>query len=368
MSKLKRRVLRETARRRAKTFFATTLLSASLLLPGCATIDYYGQAISGHLDLVWRAVPIDEQLRDPATAAPLKARLERALAIRDFASRELLLPDNGSYRRYADLGRPYVVWNVFAAPAFSVKPVESCFPFAGCVSYRGFYSEAAARRNAAELQQQGLDTYVGGVPAYSTLGWFDDPVLSTFIHYPDAELARLMFHELAHQVVYLKGDSAFNESFAVAVEQEGVRRWLAQHGSPADADRYRAFQARRHEVIALILKYRKSLEAFYAENLAEPEKRDGKLRIFENMRHEYEALKASWGGYGAFDRLFSQGASNAFLASIATYTQLVPGFEALLRAQGGDLAAFYRAVKELAALGPSERAQRLSPATSASER
>ncbi len=185
---------------------AITLLASSLLLTGCATIDYYGQAISGHLELIWRAAPIDAQLRDPAVGAPLKARLERALAIRDFASREGLLPDNGSYRRYSDLGRPFVVWNVFAAPEFSVKPVESCFPFAGCVSYRGFYGEAAARRNAAELQRQGLDTYVGGVPAYSTLGWFDDPVLSTFIHYPDAELARMMFHELAHQVAYVAGD------------------------------------------------------------------------------------------------------------------------------------------------------------------
>ncbi len=362
-------VLRESGSKVRLALRAALALAGGLLLPGCTTLDYYSQAISGHLDIVWRAAPIEAQLRDPAVTASLKARLQRALAIRDFASRELQLPDNASYRRYTDLGRPFVVWNVFAAPEFSVKPLESCFPFAGCVSYRGFYSERAALRKAAELRDQGYDTYVGGVPAYSTLGWFDDPVLSTFIHYPDAELARLIFHELAHQVVYVRDDSAFNESFAVAVEQEGVRRWLAQYGSPGDAERYQVLRSRRREAVALILRHRNLLEKFYEQPLAEPDRRSGKLRIFENMRREYETLRAfSWGGYAGFDRLFSQSPSNAFVASIATYTQLVPAFEALLRLHGGDLPAFYRGVKDLSEMSPSERARRLGPGAAGGER
>ena len=197
------------------------VLTTVAMLQGCSTLGYYAQAVGGHLHVMQLARPVDTVVSDPATPEPLRIKLGLAVKVREFASRELGLPDNGSYRRYADLGRPYVLWNVFAAPAFSVKPVESCFPIAGCVNYRGWYSEEAAQRAAKALQAQGYDTFVGGVPAYSTLGWFDDPLLNTFMAYPDFEVARLIFHELAHQLVYAMNDSTFNESFAVAVEEVG---------------------------------------------------------------------------------------------------------------------------------------------------
>ncbi|HMH19721.1 MAG TPA: aminopeptidase, partial [Burkholderiales bacterium] len=224
-----------------------------LLVSGCVSFEYYAQAVGGHLEVMRLAVPIEERMRVADTPEPLRAKLAKVLAIRAFASRELALPDNDSYRRYADIGRPYVVWNVFAAPEFSVRPVESCFIFAGCVSYQGFYSEEDARRQAASLADKGYDVYIGGVPAYSTLGWFSDPVLSTFIRFPEPEIARIVFHELAHQVVYVKGDTMFNESFAVTVEEEGVHRWLEREGTAAQRAAYEDSRRRRTEFIALVI-------------------------------------------------------------------------------------------------------------------
>jgi predicted aminopeptidase len=196
-------------------FCAVALIA---LVAGCQSLAYYTQAIGGHLKVLSRARPVPEWLADPSTPPELKQRLETARRIREFASTHLKLPENNSYAAYAELNRSYVVWNVFAAPEFSVEPKNECFPFIGCVSYRGFYSEGDARRHAAKLREAGYDVYVGGVPAYSTLGWSDDPLLSTFIGYSDAQLARLVFHELAHQLVYVRDDTTFNESFAVAVE------------------------------------------------------------------------------------------------------------------------------------------------------
>ena len=335
-------------------------LGAALALSGCATIDYYVQAVGGHLEVMWRAEPIQDRLREPDTPEALKAKLARVLAIREFASRELALPDNGSFRRYADLGRPFVLWNVFAAPEFSVKPIESCFLVAGCVSYRGYYSEEKAGRYAAGLEEQGYDVYVGGVPAYSTLGWFDDPVLSTFIQYPEAELARIVFHELAHQVVYVKSDTAFSESFAVAVEEEGVRRWLEREGAPAQRAAYEDARRRRVAFVAFVLKYRERLTAFYERPGTPQEKREGKRRFFAEMQGEYRALKDSWGGFAGYDRFFARGPNNALLASVAAYTELVPAFRALLAQKNGDLAAFYAGVREIARLERPERDARLA--------
>lgn len=336
------------------------LLCALLFTSGCVSLEYYAQAVGGHLEVMRLATPIEERLREADTPAPLRAKLERVLAIREFASRELALPDNDSYRRYADIGRPFVVWNVFVAPEFSVKPVESCFIFAGCVSYRGFYSEEAAQRHAASLAGEGNDVYVGGVPAYSTLGWFSDPVLSTFIQFPDFEVARIVFHELAHQVVYLKGDTVFNESFASTVEEEGVRRWLEREGTPVQRTAYEDSRRRRSAFVALVIKYRARLAAFYDRPAESEEKRTGKRRLFSAMQDEYAALKVSWGGFGGYDRILGQGANNALLASIASYSELVPAFRALLARKHGDLAAFYIAVRELAELDKSERDARLA--------
>ncbi len=335
-------------------------IGVALALSGCATIDYYAQAVSGHLEVMWRAAPIKERLREPDTPETLKTKLERVLAVREFASRELALPDNGSFRRYADLGRPFVLWNVFAAPEFSLKPLESCFLLAGCVGYRGYYSEEKAERYATTLAERGYDVYVGGVPAYSTLGWFNDPVLSTFVQYPEAELARILFHELAHQVVYVKDDTMFNESFAATVEEEGVRRWLEREGTPAQRAAYEDTRRRRAEFTALLLKHRGRLAAFYERPGTTEEKREGKRRLFAEMQDEYRALRASWDGFAGYDRLFARGANNALLASVAAYRELVPAFRALLAENRGDLAAFYAAVRELARLDKSERDARLA--------
>ena len=308
--------------------------SAVLLDVGCQSLSYYTQAIGGHLKVMANARPIDDWLADPATDAQLRQRLETARRIRAFASNQLGLPDNGSYLAYVDLKRPAVVWNVFAAPAFSVEPKAECFPFTGCVSYRGFYSEAEARRHADKLREDGHDVYVGGVPAYSTLGWFDDPLLSTFIRYPDAQLARLVFHELSHQLVYAKGDTTFNESFAVTVEQEGVRRWLEAEGRTGELEEFRATQERRREFAQRVKQTRERLAVVYGSSLPNE-------AMLEQKRGEWQRLRQSYPGIPAEP-------NNAFLASIAVYTELVPAFERLL-AESGSLEAFYRRVKALAA-------------------
>jgi predicted aminopeptidase len=238
-------------------------------LSGCESVGFYAQAIGGQLGVMRAARPLDSWLTDPETTPQLRERLETARGMREFASRELSLPENGSYTSYADLRRPYVVWNVFAAPRFSVEAKRECFPFTGCVSYRGFFSEGLARQHAERLRAQGYDVYVGGVPAYSTLGWFDDPLLSTFIRYPDVQLARLLFHELAHQVVYARGDTTFNESFAVAVEEEGVRRWLRAEGRMGELAAFRAAQARKREIAAAVAEARVRLASFYASEISE---------------------------------------------------------------------------------------------------
>ena len=313
-----------------------------LLASGCETISYYGQAIRGQLGLLAAARPIDTWLADPATSPELRARLETARRIREYASRSLALPDNASYASYAELRSAYPVWNVFAAPRFSIQPRQECFPFTGCVSYRGFFSEALARKHAERLRAAGHDVHVGGVPAYSTLGWFDDPLLSSFIKYPDAQLARLLFHELAHQRVYAKDDTTFNESFAVSVEEEGVRRWLESQGRGAELADFRAAQARKREFARQVQDTRKRLAAVYASGLPEE-------AMLGRKREEYAKLRAAYPG------IVPEEANNAYLGSIALYTELVPQFEELLAAEGGDLPAFYRRVEKLAASEPSSR-------------
>ena len=311
---------------------AFCLALSTLVLSGCETLSYYGQAAGGQLALMARARPLDEVQADPV----LKERLALAQEIRNFASRQLALPDNGAYRSYADLGRPYALWNVVAAPEFSLAPVQSCFPIAGCVSYRGYYDKEAAQRHASALRVHGHDVVVYGVPAYSTLGWFDDPLLSTFIHYPEADLARLMFHELAHRVAYVKDDSTFNESFAGVVEREGLRRWLAARGQQP---------APRFDPAPQVAAVRARLEALYRSRLAPQAMR-------ERKRVELEALRPLMARMPVLE---GQEPNNAFVASYATYSDLVPAFDRLLAASGGDLARFYDRVRTLARLPPAER-------------
>ena len=321
----------------------------SLLLPlvlsGCETLAYYAQAVGGQMALMARARPAAELIADPATPQALRERLQHALALRDYAVRELKLPDNASYRSYAEIGRPHAVWNVVAAPEFSLEPVKSCFPVAGCVSYRGFFAQEDAAQHAARLGAEGHDVYVYGVPAYSTLGRFDDPLLSTFIRYADVDLARLMFHELAHQVVYVRDDSTFNESFAVAVEREGVRRWLAVTGRGAELAGFVAAGERSRKFQGEMEQARAKLEVLYRQPIA-PEAMRARKRL------ELEDLKAKLAGQERFKDLIP---NNAFLASFATYTQLVSTFEHLLQEEGGDLERFYAKIKALAANAPSNR-------------
>ena len=323
-------------------------LAASLLaaVAGCESIAYYGQAIGGQISVFARARPVEDWLADPDTSPALRSRLIQAREIRAFASRALGLPDNGSYHSYAQLDRPYVVWNVYAAGKYSLEPKQECFPFAGCVSYRGFFSEDEARRHAETLRQQGYDVYVGGVAAYSTLGWFDDPLLSTFIGYADTQLARLVFHELAHQKVYAKNDTAFNESFAVTVEEEGVRRWLEAGGRGAELEAFRAAQARKREFAARVKQARERLASIYKVG-GSPQALD------EQKRGEFDRLRAAYPGVVPAEP------NNAFLVSIALYTELVPSFERLLAACKGDLVEFYRRADTIGAMPKDQRASAL---------
>lgn len=332
-----------------------------LFLSGCADLGYYWQSVHGQTQIWQKEKPITELLDDSATPPELKQKLAMVLRLRDFASRELALPDNGSYRAYADLERPFVVWNVFAAPEFSIRPREWCFPVAGCVAYRGYFSRAEAEESGKELREQGYDVYVGGVPAYSTLGWFSDPVLNTFVHYPEAEISRLLFHELAHQRYYLAGDTEFNESFVTVVEQEGLARWTKHYG---EAQRTAIEDARKKksEFISLVLKYRGRLEQVYAAATSDEQKRAAKAQVLEQMQQDYARLKRSWGGqgdYSGYDRWFATPPNNAQLASVAVYGRWVAAFQALLVKNDGDLARFYQAVKEIGSLPKEQRTERL---------
>jgi predicted aminopeptidase len=334
----------------------------ALLLGGCNgsfSPRYYWQAAHGQFEL-WRlARPLAEVDADASSTPALRDKLALAAEIRDWASHELALPDNASYRRYADLGRPFVVWNVFATEALSVKPRQSCFPIAGCVSYRGFFAEADARRHADALAGEGLDVHVSGVPAYSTLGWFDDPLLNTFIHYPETELVRLIVHELAHQIVYVRDDTEFNESFASAVEEEGVRRWLARPDKESLRNGFERAQMLRSDFAALVTRYRDALDTLYRSDLPASDKHAGKARLLDELGADYRALRDTrWAGFRGYDRWFAQDINNATLASIGLYTAARPAFTRLIAASP-DMPAVWATMRELAALPRDERRARL---------
>jgi predicted aminopeptidase len=345
---------------------AVTALLVGTLAGGCSAIGYYAQSIHGHFAMLEAARPIPEVIADPDAALQLKQRLELAQQIRRYASETLALPDNASYTRYADLKRPYVAWNVFAAPELSLQLKQWCYPVVGCAGYRGYFDRAAAEAAAQELRADGYEVNVSGVPAYSTLGWFADPLLNTFIGGSEGQLAGLLFHELAHQVVFVGGDTTFNESFATTVEREGVRRWLATHGSEASRQAYAEFAQRRSQFLALLLQYRALLQDNYAGSASDAAKRARKQQLFAELRQDYEALKRQWDGFAGYDRFFAQDLTNAHLAAVGAYNDLVPAFDALLAESRGDFAAFYAEVKRLAALPKTERdaaLARLKPAS-----
>jgi predicted aminopeptidase len=330
------------------------LLAVGLLI-ACTEVGYYAQCARGHLDVMRRCRPIGELLADQSLPESRRHQLEKIRLSREFASAQLALPDNGSYRNFADLERPFVVWNVVAAPEFSLQAKQWCFPVAGCVSYRGYFDEAAARGEADLLTAQGFETDVYGVQAYSTLNWFDDPVLNTFLDGSELRAAALIFHELAHQVVYVADDSRFNEAFAKTVELEGVRRWLGQSGTMDEWQHYREQMGRGDQFQQLLHNAREGLATLYERTLPVDAMRAAKQGVLADFARDYAALKASWGGYAGYDPWVSRGLNNARLASLATYHDLVPAFQGLLAAKGGDLPAFYQQVGRLAALPSSER-------------
>ena len=332
-----------------------------LLLSGCANLAYYAQAVDGHMDVMRRSQPITAIVADPEVDPGLKHILNKAKILRKFASQELKLPDNRSFTKYADLERPYAVWNVIATPEFSVKLKEWCFIKAGCVSYRGFFSKTSAERYASKLRAKGYDVHVGGVPAYSTLGWFSDPVLNTFID-SELELARLIFHELAHQVVYVPGDTVFNESFATLVEHEGIRRWLAHTGASTEYEAYRARRERQTIFNTLVLNHRTRLETLFSADFSDAKKRAGKAQIFDDLLAQFTLLKNSRIEFGGYEHWFSKPLNNARLATVSVYTQWLPAFEALLSLQDGNMMRFFGIVKEISTLTKEERAHKLQMA------
>ena len=334
-------------------------LAAVCLGSGCSSLGYYSQSLGGHLDLMRRARPISAWLADPATPPELAARLQVAQQARRFAVTDLALPDNASYTRHADLGRSAVVWNVVAAPALSLTLKTWCYPVMGCVGYRGYFDQAAAEAEGAALRARGLEVSVYGVPAYSTLGWTNwiggDPLLNTLVGGSEAFMVRLIFHELAHQQVYVGGDTPFNESYATAVERLGLARWQAATGHPGDDP---AVLQRAAAVRAITRRCRSALAALYASSASDADKHDGKAALMAAMRAQYATLKAQpggvWGGYNGYDSWFAS-ANNASVALQAAYDGLVPQFEQLFHQQGSDFARFHAAVRRLATLPADQR-------------
>ena len=340
--------------RRYKTIAgALALAGLGSAITGCATLGYYAHLASGEMAVLRARVPIERLIADPDIDPALRTRLQVALRARAFASDTLKLPRNKSYTTYADLHRPFVMWNVFATPALSLQPVERCFLFSGCVAYQGFYHHDRAEALAEKLRQQGDDVWVGGVAAYSTLGHFADPLLSTMNRWSDDEMIGTIFHELAHQQFYVKGHTVFNESFATFVQREGLRKWHADnHLSPSDPGDAK----RQKQFTELALATREKLKALYASDVADAVKRERKAQIFADMRRHYRHLRdTQWHGHPGYDHWFDTPPNNAKLLPFGLYNRGVPAFAALFKRCGGDWTRFYAAVRKI---GGEPEAQR----------
>lgn len=332
-------------------------------LAGCTSISYYAQSVEGHVQIMAARKNVGRLIRDPSTPEALRAKLASASAIRRFATEELALPDNSSYRSYVDIGRADVTLAVFAAPQFSLTPITWCFPVFGCVPYRGYFSRKSAAESAAELRRQGLDVYVSGVTAYSTLGWFSDPLLSTMLRQDDTYIASLVFHELAHQKIYVNNDSAFNEAFAVAVETSGVRKWLRATGDRAGLRRYETNRKRQADFLGLIAKTRNELRQVYGSPRAPEQMAAAKAATIDRLRMRYRQMRhKSWAGYRGYDAWFDAPINNAKLAATAVYGEQVPAFLHLFDLCSGDYPRFYAAVRRIADLHEPSRAEALKAA------
>jgi predicted aminopeptidase len=317
------------------------------------------QSVKGQWDLMSRAQPIDDILEQKSEPQNIRDQLTKVVELREFAVNSLKLPDTGSYREYADLERPYVVWNLVVAPELSLELNQWCFPVVGCVTYRGYFDEMSATTLARKYSVQGFEVDVYGVQAYSTLNWFDDPVLNTFLNNDDLHLAALLFHEMAHQVIYVQNDTVFNESFAKTVEMEGLRRWL----QGTDSHDLWAQCLQREEQSTDFYKYlaevRAELRLIYNSMLENDQKRLAKQQVLTKAYDEYESLKKSWHGYNGYDSWMRRGLNNARLSSMATYYELVPAFQTLLLQVDNDLQKFYFEVKTLGTLPENERHAKL---------
>lgn len=334
--------------------FCVTALSA------CSTVSYYSQAVGGHVRLMLARQPIEEVLTAEDTPEELRQKLQTLVQARQFAVERLLLPDNDSYGSYAATGRDAVTWNVVAAEEFSLKAKTWCFPVAGCVNYRGYFDKADAEDYAKQLAADNYDVSLGGASAYSTLGWFDDPILDTMLRGGDVRYVGTLFHELAHQVLYIKNDSNFNEAFATFVEQLGIREWLSERGESDRINAYTASQARVIDFLALLRKTRDELQQLYAQDLPEPGMRTAKQAVFADMRKDYEDLKQQWSGYAGYDNWFRRDLNNARLVAVSTYRRYVPAFEAMYEEAGRDMAAFYALARQVGELPDDERRQRIA--------
>ncbi len=341
------------------TFRAIALISLFLavaLLQGCEQISYYGQAVQGHIEIMASQEPIDELIEDPSTDPKLKQRLSEVLTALEFAEQTLVIPQaETNYRKYVQLDRPYPVWSVVAAPNDSLTPRQWCYPFVGCASYRGYYSEEAAKNYAQGIHDEGdMDVHVGGADAYSTLGWFNDPVLSTFFRRDKIGLHALIFHELAHQVLYLQGDSTFNESFASAVEETGIELWL--DGQPELLQTFQARKQRSQDFRALLQDTQQTLKEIYQQDLPKAQKLSLKEEALNQLTDNYQTLKATkWNGYNGYDHWFNQPVNNARLALVSTYNHWVPAFKQWIRACEYDFPRFYDAVSTLSEQSKTER-------------
>ncbi len=348
------------------------LLVVVLAVSGCNTLSFYAQAIRGQYQIFAHEQPLEKLIADPNTPEKQRNRFEMVQRLRRFAEKELQLPVDGHYRKYVDLHRRYVLWNVEAAPEFSMQPKTWWYPLVGSLEYRGYFFKPMATNYAAVLRRKGYDITVGGVEAYSTLGWFKDPLLNTFLFNSDPELAEIIFHELAHQRVFARGDTDFNEAFATTVGQEGARRWLKASGATAGLEKYLSHIRRNEEFVQLVLKTRRQLENVFGDVRTEEGKvkatkarrdvppaelRKEKQRIYSGFKEQFAALKQNWGGDPEFDWWFTHPVNNAHLNSVAAYYDLVPAFEKLLAANGGDLKKFYEAADRLANKSKKERSE-----------
>lgn len=342
-----------------KTVVAIVLL---LLLPACMQLDYYLSSATGHLQVISKRQSIKDLLQKKSTPEELQQRLKKISQIRDFASRRLGLPENGSYRSYVELDRPYVVWNVVATPEFSLEPLQWCFPIVGCVSYRGYFKQDDAREFANSLDSDDFDTALVGVPAYSTLNWFDDPVLSTFSDWPTPSIAKLIFHEVAHQKLYVPDDTAFNESFATAVEQIGIELWLEQEKDPEMSKNFALLTQRQRQFQQLLRQTRNELQQLYRQKRPEEQLRNGKQAIFSSMNQSYQQLRESWNGYAGYDAWFNT-LNNARFASINAYHRWVPAFRLAMQQEKNNFASFYRRCQAIAKLPGRQRRQLLDRLT-----